>query len=77
MGGDAALKRAAVLAMRDAAALIIMQMDKATNISRIGNQSLSSIAAGPEPAASEPAAPEPVNEEDQTTASEELTDETG
>lgn len=34
-GGDAALRRAAVLAMRDAAALIIMQMDKATGISKL------------------------------------------
>ena len=35
-GGDAALRRAAVLAMRDAAALIILQMDKATGISKLG-----------------------------------------
>jgi hypothetical protein len=34
-GGDEALRRAAVLAMRDAAALIILQMDKATGISRL------------------------------------------
>lgn len=34
-GGDAALRRAAVLAMRDAAALIIMQMDKSTGISKL------------------------------------------
>lgn len=34
-GGDAALRRAAVLAMRDAAALIILQMDKATGISKL------------------------------------------
>ena len=34
-GGDAALRRAAVLAMRDAAALMIMQMDKATGISKL------------------------------------------
>ena len=36
-GGDAALQRAAVLAMRDAAALIILQMDKATGISKLGD----------------------------------------
>ena len=36
-GGDDALRRAAVLAMRDAAALIIMQMDKATGISKLGD----------------------------------------
>lgn len=34
-GGDEALRRAAVLAMRDAAALIILQMDKATGISKL------------------------------------------
>jgi len=34
-GGDAALQRAAELAMRDAAALIILQMDKATGISKL------------------------------------------
>jgi len=34
-GGDDALRRAAVLAMRDAAALIIMQMDKTTGISSL------------------------------------------
>lgn len=34
-GGDAALQRAAILAMRDAAALIILQMDKATGISKL------------------------------------------
>ena len=34
-GRDAALQRAAVLAMRDAAALIILQMDKATGISKL------------------------------------------
>lgn len=36
-GGDDALRRAAVLAMRDAAALIILQMDKATGISQLRN----------------------------------------
>jgi len=34
-GGDQALQRAAILAMRDAAALIILQMDKATGISKL------------------------------------------
>ena len=34
-GGDEALQRAAILAMRDAAALIILQMDKATGISSL------------------------------------------
>lgn len=43
-GGDAALRRAAVLAMRDAAALIIMQMDKSTGISSLAS---TGSAAGP------------------------------
>ncbi len=34
-GGEDALRRAAVLAMRDAAALIILQMDKATGVSKL------------------------------------------
>lgn len=37
LGGSESLKRAAVLAMRDAAALIIMQMERATNISQLAN----------------------------------------
>ena len=39
--GDDALRRAAVLAMRDAAALIIMQMDKSTGISSLANMNSS------------------------------------
>jgi hypothetical protein len=35
MGGDEALRHAAVLAMRDAAALVILQMDKSTGISAL------------------------------------------
>ncbi|HET6629442.1 MAG TPA: hypothetical protein VFG91_06685 [Woeseiaceae bacterium] len=35
MGSDEALRRAAVLAMRDAAALVILQMDKSANISAL------------------------------------------
>ncbi len=87
MGKDNALRRAAVLAMRDAAALIVMQMDKATRIGRISRPSLSSVTASPEtpapepalpePALPEPALPEPVEEEAQPTASEDTTDETG
>jgi hypothetical protein len=38
-GGDEALRRAAVLAMRDAAALIILQMDKSTGISKLRDAS--------------------------------------
>lgn len=40
MGGSDSLRRAAVLAMRDAAALIIMQMDKATKISSLADGAL-------------------------------------
>ncbi|MEE8221557.1 MAG: hypothetical protein V3R21_07340, partial [Woeseiaceae bacterium] len=76
MGGDNALRRAAVLAMRDAAALIIMQMDKATGISSLNRETLSKVAASPEPAMPESALPETAPEESQTTASEDTTDET-
>jgi hypothetical protein len=37
LGGSQSLRRAAVLAMRDAAALIIMQMERATKISQLAN----------------------------------------
>jgi len=37
IGGSEALRHAAVLAMRDAAALMIMQLDKATGISALGS----------------------------------------
>jgi hypothetical protein len=40
MNGSSALQRAALLAMRDAAALIIMQLDKATQISALANGGL-------------------------------------
>jgi hypothetical protein len=40
MNGSSALQRAALLAMRDAAALIIMQLDKATQISSLANGGL-------------------------------------
>lgn len=77
MGKDDALRRAAVLAMRDAAALIIIQMDKTTRISQLNRNSLSSVAASPESAQEEPVSPDPAEEKPQTTASEETTDETG
>jgi hypothetical protein len=48
-GGDAALRRAAVLAMRDAAALVIMQMDKATGISMLSAAADPQSAAEPQP----------------------------
>ena len=46
-GGDEALRRAAVLAMRDAAALIILQMDKTTGISSLANVNSSAAPAEP------------------------------
>ena len=67
-GGDAALKRAAVLAMRDAAALIIMQMDKSTGVSKLAqtgsNETVPANAAGETPLLQT------------TTAAEETADET-
>jgi len=70
-GGDSALRRAAVLAMRDAAALIIMQMDKATGISKLNANS------PPPPDANEP--PVELQEDDilSTTATEEPEDDSG
>lgn len=47
ISGSSALERAAVLAMRDAAALIIMQLDKATQISSLANGGLATPAAEP------------------------------
>jgi len=72
MGGDDALHRAAVLAMRDAAAVIIMQMDKVTGISGLNRQLRSTVTASPGPEL-----PETMVEETQTSASEDTTDETG
>ena len=68
-GGDAALRRAAVLAMRDAAALIILQMDKATGISE-----LSKASANQNPA---PPSTLPIDEALQTTAAEDPQDDSG
>ena len=53
ISNDDALRRAAVLAMRDAAALVILQMDKATGISALAD-ARSSMAAQP-PAVRKPA----------------------
>ena len=68
-GSDEALRRAAVLAMRDAAALIILQMDKATGISKLSQANAQEL---PPPTT----APQP---EDLTlqTAAEEIPDESG
>jgi len=68
-GGSDALQRAAVLAMRDAAALIILQMDKATGISKL------SEARAQEDTMPEAAIPQ--EEQITTTVSEEPPDETG
>lgn len=70
-GGDDALRRAAVLAMRDAAALIILQMDKSTGISRLQKAALESpeAALNAGNAAGTPAAVQ--------TAAEDTSDESG
>lgn len=47
LGGSASLQRAAVLAMRDAAALIIMQMDKVTKISALADGPLAPPSVQP------------------------------
>ena len=47
LGGSSSLQRAAVLAMRDAAALIIMQMDTATRISTLAGGALASPVGPP------------------------------
>jgi len=72
MGGNDALHRAAVLAMRDAAALIIMRMDEVTGISSTKRETLSSVAARPAPKL-----PDSVVEETQASAAEDTTDEAG
>ncbi|MEX2496578.1 MAG: hypothetical protein WD448_10840 [Woeseia sp.] len=70
-GGDA-LRRAAVLAMRDAAALVILQMDKATGISALSAARASSQTARPSASKKAPGA-----EALQTTPTEELQDDSG
>ena len=72
ISNDDALRRAAVLAMRDAAALVILQMDKATGISALSEARRSSVAAQP-PALREPAPAENL----QTITQDEPRDDTG
>lgn len=72
MGGSEALQRAAVLAMRDAAALMIMKFDNVTRISSLAEQP----GTGPTPA-SEPPTDETDESEVQTTALEGNQDEPG
>ena len=69
LGSDRALQRAAVLAMRDAAALIILQMDKATGISQLAR----TAATEPMP----PTTADPADIPLQTTAAEENPDDQG
>ena len=64
--GDTALRRAAVLAMRDAAALIIMQMDNSTGISKLRDARARRNSSPPAVISEE--------EEVQATASEEIPD---
>jgi hypothetical protein len=68
MNKDEALKRAAVLAMRDAAALMIMKFDKVTRISELADEApVATPASLPGTATDdEPAAP-PEEEQDETT----------
>lgn len=72
MSNDDALRRAAVLAMRDAAALIILQMDKATGISALRDarqrRASDGMRAGDAEASSRPV---------QTTAVEDKNDDSG
>jgi hypothetical protein len=68
-GGDDALRRAAVLAMRDAAALIILQMDKSTGISKLRGARVQRNSAPPTVI--------PDEENVQTTAAEDIPDESG
>jgi hypothetical protein len=72
-GSDEALRRAAVLAMRDAAALVILQMDKATGISK-----LSAATRGPDMLTEPPPSDDVAGEKlMQTTATEEPPDDSG
>jgi len=55
--GDEPLKRAAILAMRDAAALMIMNLDKATAISALKDRPATAVASTAPAAATEEPAP--------------------
>lgn len=72
LGGSEALQRAAILAMRDAAALMIMKFDNVTRISALGAQP----AAAPEPVIA-PQSEGGEDDEVQTTALEGSADESG
>jgi hypothetical protein len=77
MGGSDALKRAAILAMRDAAALMVIQLDKATGISLLANTA--TMNPDPDPLsvnAVEAADANPIQDEEQATSPEGLEDDT-
>jgi hypothetical protein len=72
IGQGDALRRAAILAMRDAAALMIMKFDKVTRISELADDPAQPVApaAGPlpaSPAGQEEMQPVPEEEQDETT----------
>ena len=73
-GDDEALRRAAVLAMRDAAALIILQMDKATGISALSEARQRRLAGGPDAMEKDARS---AGDDLQTTASEDVPDDSG
>lgn len=73
-GDDEALRRAAVLAMRDAAALIILQMDKATGISALSEARQRRLAGGPDAMEKEASR---AGDDLQTTAAEDVPDDSG
>ena len=56
--GDEPLKRAAILAMRDAAALMIMNLDKSTAIAALKDRPAATLASGRSGSAASEAAPE-------------------
>lgn len=58
LGGSDSLKRAAVLAMRDAAALIIMQTDKVSKIRELADGSLDPASLEPATSVAEATSPE-------------------
>lgn len=58
LGGSNALRRAAVLAMRDAAALMLLQLEKSTKISALANGPMNVSSVGPPTLAGTDAAPQ-------------------
>ena len=68
MNKDEALERAAILAMRDAAALMIMKFDKVTRISELADEPpVGTPASLPGAASTDEQAPVPEEEQDETT----------